>query len=367
MKLVHYKELQEHPAELNARSGHVGLFFDRFWPTETDPEIPKSTSGAEWEKFKSRIATFDDSLIKSTVLRLAAFQGRYECYTCSGRFLTGSGLPHPSENGFLWHPTLGTPYLPGAAVKGIVRSAIELYLEDDGSKAELLQSWFGSESKEPDSEHGTGGFIFYDALPVSEVALKVEVMTPHMGKWYAEGSNAKNYDQQPGDWHTPIPISYLTATNISLMFAIQPRGKEFAEKLGQVFEALAHGLEFVGAGAKTAIGFGSFTRDENKDKSLQVEAEKWQQALNTSLMSPNQQAVVRMKKYLDSVPSAQRTPGGGVAKLVSEVNVLIDQLKRDNDSAVLALLKDDIEARRVKTHPYALELPSKMKKPFNWE
>jgi CRISPR-associated protein Cmr6 len=29
------------------------------------------------------------------------------------------------ENGFLWHPTLGVPYLPGAAVKGLVRAYVE--------------------------------------------------------------------------------------------------------------------------------------------------------------------------------------------------------------------------------------------------
>ena len=38
------------------------------------------------------------------------------------RFVTGTGLPHPIENGFLWHHTLGVPYLPGSGVKGIVLS-----------------------------------------------------------------------------------------------------------------------------------------------------------------------------------------------------------------------------------------------------
>ena len=34
-------------------------------------------------------------------------------------FVTGLGLSSPTETGFAWHWTLGTPFLPGAAVKGI--------------------------------------------------------------------------------------------------------------------------------------------------------------------------------------------------------------------------------------------------------
>ncbi|HPB28259.1 MAG: type III-B CRISPR module RAMP protein Cmr6 [Kiritimatiellae bacterium] len=42
-----------------------------------------------------------------------------------GPFVTGLGLEHPLENGFSFLSPYGVPYLPGSAVKGVVRRAAE--------------------------------------------------------------------------------------------------------------------------------------------------------------------------------------------------------------------------------------------------
>ncbi|MCX7598102.1 MAG: RAMP superfamily CRISPR-associated protein, partial [Armatimonadetes bacterium] len=38
------------------------------------------------------------------------------------RFVSGLGLPNPTENGFVWDRNLGVPYLPGSSVKGMARA-----------------------------------------------------------------------------------------------------------------------------------------------------------------------------------------------------------------------------------------------------
>jgi CRISPR-associated protein Cmr6 len=56
------------------------------------------------------------------------------------------GNPHPVEKGFLWHPTLGTPSLPGSGVKGLVRAWVEAWMPFDGYQARLdtFFRYFGS-------------------------------------------------------------------------------------------------------------------------------------------------------------------------------------------------------------------------------
>lgn len=52
-----------------------------------------------------------------------------------GRFVTGMGIENPLENGFLWHPTLDVPYLPGSALKGMTRAYAEVWREAAAGQA----------------------------------------------------------------------------------------------------------------------------------------------------------------------------------------------------------------------------------------
>src|SRR5690606_825690 len=87
----------------------------------------------------------------------------------TSRFVTGLGREHPIENGFAWHPILGTPYLPGSSLKGMVRA----WARALGDK----------QSECVDSVLGTPGHVglvaFLDAIPVEPVQLDADVMTPH--------------------------------------------------------------------------------------------------------------------------------------------------------------------------------------------
>jgi CRISPR-associated protein Cmr6 len=239
------------------------------------------------------VGTRSDLQAKSEkIQQLAASQGgQTRVYQCTAPFVTGMGNPHPLENGFTWHPTLGTPYLPGSAVKGLVRAAVELAYQGE-DKTALLQRWFGTAEKKDEVPENSGSFIFLDALPTAPCALVPEVMTPHMGKWYEKGGKTPTAkDTQPGDWHNPVPVGYLTARDLQLQFAIMPRPGVAADELAQVWQALDYALQWLGAGGKTAQGFGAMEINqavERKRQQAQADAAK---AQHLASLSPAQQRI----------------------------------------------------------------------------
>jgi len=85
----------------------------------------------------------------------------------ASRFATGLGREHPIENGFAWHPALGTPFLSGSSVKGLVRAWAATWLEPTaaqfpGFSARAIRGKFRPTS---------AGVIFFDALPGKPVKL----------------------------------------------------------------------------------------------------------------------------------------------------------------------------------------------------
>lgn len=202
--------------------------------------------------------------------------GDFSVYQLDGHFVTGMGNSHPVENGFLWHHTLGVPYLSGSMVKGLIRALIEQYYQGE-DKADVLYQWFGSEDKKPKKnarDSQAGELIFFDAIPTAKPTLNMDIMTPHMGDWYAEGGKITNIetdsDKIPADWHDPKPIPFLAVKNASFLFSIAKRAESNIE-IKCVFECLDHALTYLGAGAKTQTGYGYMllnTRDTENLKQL---------------------------------------------------------------------------------------------------
>ena len=273
-----YRELQ---APLTPIPGtmHLGLWFERFFHGyESDFGAVDKEGRSAWlrQLDQKQVGARGELQAKAQkIAQLAASQGgQARIYQCTAPFVTGMGNPHPLENGFTWHPTLGMPYLPGSAVKGLVRAAVELAYQGEDKPA-LLKRWFGTEAK-GDVPEASGSFIFLDALPVAPCALVPEVMTPHMGKWYEKGGKTPTAkDTQPGDWHSPVPVGYLTARNLHLQFAVMPRPGVAAEALELVWQALDYALQWLGAGGKTAQGFGAM---QSQAALLSQREEKWEGA-----------------------------------------------------------------------------------------
>ena len=303
-----YEPIQSFESMRNKDNYHKGLWFDRFFNgyyyNQLDAqdkqnwqlEDPNQNHRADNDKEQPK-KDWIDTVIKGqcgikAALAHNALQQAQLCKSLNGQQLIakntwnvaiGMGNNHPIENGFSWHPSLGTPYLTGAAVKGLLRTWIEVWSDLKPEKIkQKCHRWFGSEEKFPDSdnvskeakENQTGLLIFFDALPIEPVTLGCDIMTPHMGEWYRQGDNitAENRnDSLPADWHRPNPIAFLAVKAICLQFCIAPRpclNPIPVEELTEAINYFKMALEFLGAGAKTAVGYGRFEEDIQQTEAL---------------------------------------------------------------------------------------------------
>ncbi len=273
-----YKQAIEAKPWEQKESAHAGLLFDKFasnW---------KNTGSGKFEFEKSNFlkefvssVSFSSDKIKEACQRqremVKHLGGETIVLTNSSRFVTGMGREHPLENGFTWHHTLGVPFLPGSSLKGIVRAWYRELLGDiiqdkkgndkwkEDSKTETL---FGS------SEDGVGQVICLDMLPLKPPTLVTEIMTPHYSPYYQDSSGKT----APGDWHNPVPIPFL-AVEAGTMWqvAILPRNLKHDE-INELKKRIPDALSWLGAGAKTAVGYGRFEWNQNeRDKESQLKEE----------------------------------------------------------------------------------------------
>ena len=275
--------------KFDVAKSHVGLWFDKFcnqwccdpqkqgleaWTLKT---FQNKNPKLEWIRTIADKPVGDPHMLaerNERVANLARLLGGQSLrFTTTSRFATGLGREHPIENGFAWHPSLGVPYLPGSSVKGLVRAWVEGGWSEETIDPAAFHQIFGSDyrkgSGQDDAQRGLspqmGAVIFFDALPAAPVQLKADVMTPHYGDYYEKGA-------VPGDWLSPNPIPFLTvAFGQSFQFALAPHATAEQNKHDCVLAAqwLESALIWVGAGAKTAVGYGRFERDQKAEESVQ--------------------------------------------------------------------------------------------------
>lgn len=236
-------------------------------------------------------------------------------------FATGLGWEHPNENGFAFLQPYGLPYLAGSGVKGILRRAAEelALFVDEGSDVKkgswtLLDIWwlFGFEgasgaiwdgkgswaeasrildrSDFPDflkrigiAEAGKsleersdvlaakrrdlsweGALRFFDVIPELEGdSMGVDIKNPHYGDYYQGKSS-------PHDAGSPVPIFFLVIPPGSrFTFVVDcPQEHRLPEVLrGKwrelVRQAFTYAFDWLGFGAKTAVGYGAM--EQRKD------------------------------------------------------------------------------------------------------
>ena len=81
--------------------------------------------------------------------------------------------------------------------------------------------------------------------------------------YYQDSKNA------PGDWYNPIPIPFLTvAPKQIFVFGVAPRKGVPIKDLEMVLNWLNESLCILGAGAKTAVGYGCFKHVDDPIKSI---------------------------------------------------------------------------------------------------
>jgi CRISPR-associated protein Cmr6 len=251
---------EERNLQTRPHHAHAGLWYEKFCNCWRKEDGKWQLDKQEWIQTVARKVGDREQIDEATERLLCLVEqlnGRVLYMKTTERFVTGLGRSHPVENGFVWHATLGTAFLPGSSVKGVVRAWAAQWAESVDS--ERINRIFGCEEK---GSHHVGNMIFFDAIPARPVQLEMEIMTPHYAGYY------ENASKPAQDWYNPNPISYLTVgSNQTFLFSFAPRGQAQADDVQLVEKWLIEALEWVGAGAKTAVGYGRFTKDEQKQQS----------------------------------------------------------------------------------------------------
>lgn len=292
--LVLLKEVHEFK-EVEQRQGNQQIWRQKDNWIKTDPLLdwldPTAQPGTRLKGNKSgltvgdagRLAEADERLKRLAEAQMMAhFAGAADTDNATfdmdlvSRLFTGIGSPHPTENGFLFHPTLAVPYLRGTALKQVARDwAEEEALAD---RDELARIFGGKDSA--DKDKGAGCLAFLDALPKAPVTLTAEQITSHYGPYYQtinpatgqrgpDGNGHSPDFYEPADWHEPNPVTLLAVDAafdrpLRFRFAILPLRGAKESDLKAARDWLTKGLEITGAGARTTLGFGRFESVETK-------------------------------------------------------------------------------------------------------
>lgn len=236
------------------------------------PELIKSIN----EKQKSLLSIYEDDFIKSIDLKT------------SWRMAVGLGNESVYETSMTLHHIYGIPYIPASSVKGVVRSWIitEYFRKETEEPAEywalqdeMFCRIFGT-SKETKIENSNGKkftvisplknkegkptehigeIIFFDAFPLDEPKIEVDVMNPHYRDWYDSPKKDNKLYIPPTDYLNPSPVFFLTVANTRFRFMIASKKEPLENyKIGDknIVEWLKDALTQHGIGAKTAVGYG---------------------------------------------------------------------------------------------------------------
>lgn len=206
-------------------------------------------------------------------------------------FMTGTGMEHPLENGFAFLQPYGLPYLAGSSIKGVLRNTARLLQQN--SFGEGTQGWtplaietlFGSDDEHTGNEAidhtRRGALTFWDViiLPkevdkggVKTRSLKIDILTPHQGH-YLQGTAS------PHDSGDPVPVPFLAVgAGAEFNFHIQANPallESFADSWQSLIEAcFKYTFDWLGFGAKTAVGYGVLQQNEAQAKAAKEAREK---------------------------------------------------------------------------------------------
>ncbi|NVO23315.1 type III-B CRISPR module RAMP protein Cmr6 [Donghicola mangrovi] len=240
-----------------------GLQFDKFfdrWEASQEFDVKNPEKQAWIKEFAKNPVGVKEEL-KRAVERQTSLLSKQKGWCVkadtASRVITGMGLPHPLENGLLWHHTLGVPYISGSSLKGMCLAWAREWLEWEKPEIDRI---FGSANCQ-------GSVIFFDALPIVPLKLVADIITPH-GSWRLVDVPKEGAIQTPSDWATPVPSPFLAIEEQqTFQFSCAPVNRRSdADKTDcdAIQAVLFEALEWLGIGAKTAVGYGRFLSVERR-------------------------------------------------------------------------------------------------------
>ena len=175
----------------------------------------------------------------------------------------------PLENaGIALHPIYGFVYLPGTGLKGLTRAWAETIWSPEQTDTTAAQSaierifGFAGTGDEPGA---SGSIVFHDAWPVQWPRLIVDILNSHHSQYY-QGHTP------PVEWEEKlIPVYFLAiGPGNEFEFALSPRRTGCAEDVAVASDWLKDALVHLGAGAKTAAGYGRFALAPGRSRLVQL-------------------------------------------------------------------------------------------------
>ena len=239
-----------------SRCQNPGLLFERYNPDLRSGDNLKKPTLEKVQQCKPDHRALDAYRARWQAMAKASGAAPFEAQT-DWRFITGLGRKGPLEVGFTFHRIYGFPIIPGSGLKGLARAYAYFVLLEaaPGSKPEENPDFvtvFGRapERGEDESTASAGGAVFFEAIPLDNPDLELDIMNPHYPDYYT-GQGA------PTDGQNPKPVFFLTVKpGVRFAFAVGWRGEPNPQAHALAVEWLQSGLEKLGAGAKTGAGYG---------------------------------------------------------------------------------------------------------------
>ncbi len=211
----------------------------------------------------------------------------------TGRLYLGLGEASPLEAGITLHHTYGVPFIPGTAVKGVLRH-FALANGMDKDNKHLMETIFGAEPDPKNNNSGEAGcVIFNDAwwIPGSaEEPLAPEVITVHHPDYY------KSDGAKPAtDFDDPNPNPQI-AIQGSFHFSFLAH-----EPLHPAIRKLLKGtLQHSGIGGKTSSGYGVFQEDTSTKDAFCKGKEEWIEEIKITNMSQLERDIYEITHAADN-------------------------------------------------------------------
>ncbi|EGW21679.1 type III-B CRISPR module RAMP protein Cmr6 [Methylobacter tundripaludum] len=288
-------------------TAHSGLLFDKFpdgWDERNDY---KPADNAKKQFFLDVINKYQatkpllEANLTAALTRQRALLNHFKVkdpsltVTTDWRFVSGLGAAHPYETGFIWHRTLSVPYLPGSSVKGLMRAWATHWCEL--TEQQEITRLFGAK----DGEANCGALIVFDALPSQPPKLELDILNPHYSEYYQDST------KPPADYLSPKPVFFLTvAPGQDFEFFLAPRPGASEQDLDTGLKLLRKALETLGAGGKTAVGYGVFKESKAAQQKREAEqAAQKQRELQEQRIKNLSPLEIEQEDFLNNIPEQE--------------------------------------------------------------
>ncbi|MCS7312429.1 MAG: type III-B CRISPR module RAMP protein Cmr6 [Acidobacteria bacterium] len=285
------------------RNASPGFFFERIVPldlrhklSEFKPHLWKSYLDAygQGQRFRELIQWIQkrqESIYHQA--QSAAWEAKCFDLRLTHRMVVGLGATSTWETAMVWHRPTGLPYIPASALKGLARARIveetfqsaidawpafkEMSYQDRHACLKAIDEWLlKPEANVPlppnvsqtlqrrrqeifdlfGHTEQAGLVEFLDAFPTEPPKFELDVMNVHYPEYY------RRLSPQALDTESPNPVVFLTVARTPFRFIILCDRLRAGDKAPRLLEQAANllkaGLQTMGVGAKTRLGYGRF-------------------------------------------------------------------------------------------------------------